>query len=88
MPPAMRSAEAPRDSPMAKPMKHEPAISAGRNSMMASIANSSTEISIMPTLMPERIGMSWQAYGLPRSDANAVRLLAKVLTRMPYHAIP
>jgi hypothetical protein len=25
MPPAMRSAEAPSDSPMAKPMKHEPA---------------------------------------------------------------
>jgi hypothetical protein len=27
MPPAMRSAEAPSDSPMAKPMKQEPAIS-------------------------------------------------------------
>ena len=57
MPPAMRSAEAPRDSPMAKPRKQAVAISLGRNIMIASIMMSSVEISTMPTLMPERSGM-------------------------------
>ena len=60
MPPAMRSAEAPSDSPIAKPMKQAPAISPGRKTMMMSIMASSTEISTMPMLMPERSGMSWQ----------------------------
>ena len=60
IPPAMRSADAPSDSPIAKPMKHAPAISPGRNTMMTSIIASSTEISTMPMLIPERSGMSWQ----------------------------
>ena len=88
MPPAMRSAEAPRDSPIAKPMKHAPAISGGRNTRMTSIIASSTEISTMPMLMPERSGMSCSGYGLPPSAACAVRELASVLTRMPYQATP
>ena len=58
MPPAMRSAAAPSDSPIAKPMKQEPAIEPGRNSMMASMISSSTEISTIPTLIPARSGIS------------------------------
>jgi len=37
---------------------------------------SSTLISIMPTLMPERIGMLWTPYGLPLRLSKAVRELA------------
>ena len=58
MPPAMRRAAAPSDSPMAKPRKQTPAYSPGMKSRMASMNSSSTEMSIMPTLMPERSGMS------------------------------
>ena len=50
--------------------------------------SSSTEISIMPTLMPERNGMSQTGNALPCRLANAVRELASVLMRMPYHATP
>ncbi len=60
MPPAIRRAAAPSDSPMAKPRKHAPAMLPGRKTMMISIVASSTEISTMPMLMPERSGMSWQ----------------------------
>src|SRR3982074_2538041 len=86
MPPAMRSAAAPSDSPMAKPMKHGPAYAPGTNSRMPSMITSSTEISIMPIDMPALSGMSYVGYGLPRSDANADRELANVFTRMPNHA--
>ena len=88
MPPAMRSAAAPSDSPMAKPRKQTPAYSPGMNSRIASMNSSSTEISIMPTLMPERNGMSQTGNALPRRLAKAVRELASVLMRMPYHATP
>ena len=50
--------------------------------------SSSTEISIMPTLIPDFSGIAKHGYGLPRNPANAVRELAKVLTRMPNHATP
>src|SRR5918993_3903382 len=88
MPPAMRSAEAPSDSPIAKPRKHAPAYSPGMNNRIASMNSSSTEMSIMPTLMPARSGMSHTANALPSRLANAVRELASVLMRMPYHATP
>ena len=58
MPPAMRRAEAPSDSPMAKPRKQAPAYSPGTKSRMASMKSSSTEISIIPTLMPARSGIA------------------------------
>ena len=58
MPPAMRSAAAPSDSPMAKPRKQAPATELGMKSRMASMNSSSTEISIMPTLIPARRGIS------------------------------
>ena len=58
MPPATRSAAAPSDSPMAKPMKHGPARLPGTNSRMKSMMSSSTEISSIPMLMPACSGMS------------------------------
>ena len=58
MPPAMRSAAAPSDSPIAKPMKQGPARLPGMNSRMHSISSSSTLISSMPMLMPARSGMA------------------------------
>src|SRR6476620_1541409 len=57
MPPAMRSAEAPSDSPMAKPMKHGPAYLPGTNRRMQSIMKSSIEMSSMPIDMPALSGM-------------------------------
>ncbi len=57
IPPAMRSAEAPRDSPMANPMKQAPATSAGRKSRMATIMTSSRLMRTMPMLMPDCSGM-------------------------------
>ena len=58
MPPAIRSAAAPSDSPMAKPRKQAPATSAGMKSRMPSMNSSSTAMSIMPTLMPAWSGIS------------------------------
>jgi hypothetical protein len=43
---------------MANPRKHAPATSAGMNSRIASMKRSSTEMSIIPTLMPDRSGIS------------------------------
>ncbi|MPN34229.1 hypothetical protein SDC9_181722 [bioreactor metagenome] len=86
MPPAILSAEAPRDSPMAKPMKQAPPISGGKISRISSIMNSSSEIRTIPIDIPARRGIWCSGRGLPRSDANAVRELAKVLTRIPNHA--
>ena len=58
MPPAMRRAEAPSDSPIAKPMKHGPALVAGTNSRIISMMKSSVEMSTMPIDMPARSGIS------------------------------
>src|SRR5580704_2742909 len=88
MPPQMRRTLAPRDSPMAKPMKQGPTSSPGRNFRMQIMKNNSTETSNMPTLMPERSGMPSVARGLPLSAEKAARELATVLMRMPNHATP
>ena len=53
---------------------------------MINIIKSSTEMSIMPTLMPASSGMWFMGYGFPRRAAKAVREFAKVFTRMPNHA--
>ncbi len=58
MPPAIRSAEAPSDSPMAKPRNDAPAASRGTNSRMTSIMMSSTQMSSTPMLMPACSGIS------------------------------
>ena len=57
IPPATRSAAAPSDSPMANPMKQEPARLPGMNSRMKSMISSSTETSSIPILMPACRGM-------------------------------
>ena len=88
IPPAIRRQAAPRDSPIANPMKHGPARSPGSTSMMKSMRVNSTLMRTIPMLMPERMGMSKVSHGEPRSDAWAVREFAKVLTRMPYQATP
>jgi hypothetical protein len=58
MPPAILKAEAPSDSPIAKPMKHGPARSPGTNNKITSINSSSVLISIIPMLIPARRGMA------------------------------
>ncbi len=58
IPPAIRSAAAPRDSPTAKPMKQAPARLPGMNRRMQSIKRSSTLMSSIPMLMPERSGIA------------------------------
>src|SRR5947208_3944128 len=88
IPPQMRSALAPSDSPMAKPMKQEPTSSLGRNTRMQIMKNNSTETSSKPMLMPERSGMPSVASGLPLSAENEVRELEVVLIRMPNQATP
>ena len=65
MPPAMRSAAAPSDSPIAKPMKQAPAISRGRNSRMTSIISSSRLMSTMPIDMPDFSGIRCTGSGRP-----------------------
>src|SRR6266545_960842 len=58
MPPAMRSAAAPRLSPIANPMKQGPAHCGSTTSRMNSMIMSSREIRTMPMLMPALSGMS------------------------------
>ena len=57
MPPAMRRAEAPSDSPIAKPMKQGPARWPGMKRRMPSIRMSSVEMSIVPIDMPAASGI-------------------------------
>ena len=76
IPPAMRSADAPSDSPMAKPMKQLPARSPGMSSRMMSINTNSTQMSKMPILIPAVSGMLSNWSGWRRSEANAIRALA------------
>src|SRR5260221_9345113 len=86
IPPAIRRAEAPSDSPMAKPRKQTPTIWRFTNSRMTTIITSSSEIRNSPIDMPDRSGIFTTSQGSPRSDAKAVRQLAYVLMRMPYQA--
>src|SRR5262245_4874550 len=76
MPPAMRKAEAPSDSPMAKPRKQTPTIDRGTNRRMITIITSSSEIKNRPTDMPDLNGMLTTSHGSPLSEAKAVRQLA------------
>ena len=73
---------------MAKPMKHGPASSRGRNIRMQIMKNNSTQTSSRPTLMPDAAGCTSVLSGLPLSAEKAVRELAMVLMRMPNHATP
>src|SRR3954471_17079819 len=70
IPPAMRSAEAPSDSPMAKPMKQGPAYVEGTKRRMQSIIRSSMLISIVPIDMPALSGIAYVGNGLARREAD------------------
>jgi len=87
-PPAILSAEAPRDSPIAKPIKLGPTRSFGRNTRIQIMKKSSTLIRRSPTLIPEVRGMLTTSTGFPRRDEKAVLEFAHVLMRMPNHATP
>ena len=76
MPPQMRSAAAPSDSPMAKPIKHAPALSLDTNSKIAIIIISSTQMSSTPMDMPDLSGRLITLYALPSSEEKAVRAFA------------
>ena len=88
IPPQIRSAEAPSDSPIANPMKHGPARSVGRNFRMQIMKKSSIATRRRPTLIPDLRGMRRVASAFPRSAENAVRELATVLILMPNQATP
>ncbi len=88
IPPAIRRALAPSDSPMAKPIKLAPAYSRGTNINMVSIIMSSTEMSTTPMLIPASNGMLRSLSGLRSSEAKAMRLLARVFMRIPNQATP
>src|SRR2546429_9444891 len=83
IPPQIRSALAPSDSPTAKPMKQGPTNSLGRKTRMQIMKNNSTQTRSRPTLMPERKGMPSVASGLPLSAENEVRELAGCLDVVP-----
>ncbi len=88
IPPAIRSALAPRDSPMAKPMKQAPADSRGMKIRMMSIMKSSTQIRRTPMLIPASSGMLRSFRGFFSREAKAILLFASVFMRMPYQATP
>src|SRR5438445_3306773 len=88
MPPPIRNALAPSDSPIANPMKHGPASSRGMNRRMQIIQNSSTQTSSNPMLMPDLSGMKSVFSESPLRAANAARELAVVLIRMQNHPTP
>ena len=58
MPPATRRAAAPRDSPMANPMKHLPAYSCGTIVKIASMNASSMLMRSIPMLIPALSGIA------------------------------
>src|ERR1035437_4357905 len=88
IPPAIRSADAPSDSPMAKPMKQAPALSPGIKIRMISIMMSSTQTRTTPILIPAFKGICNSLSGLRSNEENAIRLLANVFILMPNQATP
>ena len=83
IPPAIRKAEAPNDSPMAKPIKHAPANSPGINNKIINININSTQINTTPMLIPASNGICSNFNGFLRKEANAIRALAKVFILIP-----
>src|ERR1035438_10623684 len=73
IPPQMRSADAPSDSPIANPMKHGPASPDGMNARMQIMKKSSIATRSRPTLIPDRSGMKRVASGI-RSEEHTSEL--------------
>ena len=89
MPPAMRSAAAPSDSPIAKPMKQEPGVVARDEEQDA---EHDEQLDADEQHADAHAGAQRNLHrsgtACPRRLANAVREFAKVLMRMPNHATP
>jgi len=87
IPPAILSAEAPRDSPIAKPMKQGPARSFEKNKDAdhKEKLNTDKEKTNAHTGFERNIDYPT---GFPARDAKAVRAFAFVLILMPNHATP
>ncbi len=88
IPPAILKADAPSDSPIAKPIKLGPTSSFGRKTNMQIIKNSSTLTRRSPTLIPDVRGILTTSTGFPVRDVNAVLEFAHVLILIPNHATP
>jgi len=86
IPPAIRSALAPRDSPTAKPIKLAPASSRGTKHSIINIMISSTQTKSTPMLMPASRAIFKSLSGFLSNEVNATLLLAKVFMRIPYQA--
>ena len=76
IPPAIRSTEAPSDSPIAKPKKQYPTMLRGTKSKMIIIITNSSEIKNNPTEIPERNGIFTTSHGRFFNEAKAVLALA------------
>ena len=79
---------APRDSPIANPIKLAPANSRGTNNNMNNIIISSTQIKSTPMLIPASRGIFKSFKGFLSREANAILLFARVFIRIPYQATP
>ena len=86
IPPAILRTEAPKDSPIAKPIKQGPASSLGMNTKIISITKSSMLISNIPIDIPDFKGIANVGKGLPFKLANAALEFAKVLILIPNQA--
>ena len=86
IPPATRRAEAPSDSPIAKPIKQAPAISPGTNNKIVSININSTDTKQTPIDIPAFNGMFKTFNGFPFKEANEVLALARVFILTPNQA--
>ena len=86
IPPATRRAEAPKDSPIAKPMKQAPAKCPGTNNKIVNIKINSTDTRQTPIDIPAFKGIFKIFKGFPFNDENAVLALAKVFILIPNQA--
>ena len=86
MPPATLSAEAPKLSPIAKPIKQAPARFPGTNNKITSIKINSTETSKTPMLMPAFKGTFKQFKGFDFRAKNEVLAFANVFILIPNQA--
>ena len=86
IPPATRSADAPSDSPIAKPIKQAPASSPGTNNRITSIMINSIDTSKTPMLIPALRGIFKIFKGFPFSAVKAVLEFARVFILIPNQA--
>ena len=86
IPPATRRAEAPKDSPIAKPMKQAPAMLPGMNNKITNIKINSIDTNTTPIDIPAFKGKFKMFNGFPFNAVNAVLELANVFILIPNQA--